>query len=586
MSGKIPQEFIDELLTRIDIVEVIDRRVPLKKAGRDFTARCPFHEERTPSFTVSPNKQFYHCFGCGANGSAISFLMNFAHLEFRDAVDELAMSIGLEVPTDKGRQPEYRASPTLLQLIIEANIWFKKQLRQHPSAKEAISYLKNRGITGEMAAHFELGFAPKSRDTLVNIAKGKPEQLPLLVKAGLISRGDSGDYYDRFRSRVIFPIHDSRNRVVGFGGRILGEGEPKYLNSPETPVFHKGAELYNLNRARASIAKNKFSFVVEGYTDVLSLTQHGIDNSVATLGTATTPTHLKRLFRLAPSIIFCFDGDRAGRDAAWKALEIALPELEGRRQARFLFLPDGEDPDSLVQKQGAKAFQQLAKEATPLPDFLFNFLTKETDLKQWDGGAGLADLAQPLLNKVPDGPLRELMQVRLVELSGVHRYTGSTVVAPRQRHTENSSQGRLSPLATAVSLLVQYPYLAKEMTLPELLAFEDETANKGSKLLKEIHAIVSEYPDISSAVLVERFRDQDNFRALQNLAARNHLLEEDEVASFYRETIATIEQQAVSSAITELLRRSNNSGLDQAGKEKLAALYNRREILRNSQESA
>ena len=585
MSGKIPQDFIDELLTRIDIVEVIDRRVPLKKAGRDFAARCPFHDERTPSFTVSPTKQFYHCFGCGANGSAISFLMNFAYLDFRDAVDELAISVGLEVPSDKGRLPEYRDAPTLLQLITKANIWFKKQLRQHPSAAEAIAYLKNRGITGEMAAHFELGFAPEGRGSLVTIAKGKPEQLPLLIKAGLISRGDSGDYYDRFRSRIIFPIHDSRDRVVGFGGRILGEGEPKYLNSPETPVFHKGAELYNLHRARTAIAKKKFSFVVEGYTDVLSLAQHGIDNTVATLGTATTSTHLQRLFRLAPSVVFCFDGDRAGRDAAWKALELALSELEGYRQARFLFLPDGEDPDSLIQHQGADAFRQLAKEAIPLPDFLFDFLTKGVDLKQWDGGAQLADLAQPLLNKVPDGPLRELMQVRLVELSGVHRYTGGTT-APRQRRTEKKSYGRLSPLATAVSLLVQHPHLAKDVPLPELATFGEETADTGRRLLSEVHAIASENLDISSAALIERFRDQGNFRTLQKLAARNHLLDTSDVTSFYRETIDTIERQAVSSAITELLRRSSKSGLDQAGKAQLAALYNRREILRAGRESA
>jgi DNA primase len=586
MSGKIPQDFIDELLTRVDIVEVIDRRVPLKKAGREFTARCPFHDERTPSFTVSPTKQFYHCFGCGANGTAISFLMNFAHLEFRDAVDELAMSAGLEVPSDKNRLPEYRDAPTLLQVITEANIWFKKQLRHHADAAEAIASLKNRGITGEIAARFELGFAPKGRDNLVTIAKGKPERLPLFIKAGLISRGDSGGYYDRFRSRVIFPIHDSRDQVVGFGGRILGEGGPKYLNSPETPVFHKGAELYNLHRARATIAKEKFSFVVEGYTDVLSLTQHGIGNAVATLGTATTSTHLRRLFRLAPSVVFCFDGDRAGRDAAWKALEIALPELEGRRQARFLFLPDGEDPDSLVQKQGAAAFRQLAKEASPLPDFLFDFLTKQTDLKQWDGGAGLAELAQPLLNKVPDGPLRELMQVRLVELSGVHRYTGGTATAPRRRRTEKINQERLSPLATAVSLLVQHPHLAKEMALPERFEFGKEIADKGSRLLREVHTIASQDPDISSAVLVERFRDQDNFRALEKLAAQNHLLEEDEVASFYHETIDTIEQQVVSSAITELLRRSTETGLDSTDKVQLAALYNRREILRAGRESA
>ena len=581
MSGKIPQEFIDELLTRVDIVEVIDRRVPLKKAGRDFTARCPFHDERTPSFTVSPTKQFYHCFGCSANGSAIGFLMNFAHLEFRDAVEELAMSVGLDVPTGEHPSPRNQDAPRLLQLVADANRWFKEQLRQHADAAEAIAYLKNRGITGEIAARFELGFAPDGWENLTATAAGQPERLALLVKAGLVANRDKGGHYDRFRSRIIFPIHDGRGRVIGFGGRILGDGEPKYLNSPETPAFHKGAELYNLHRARAAIAKESFSFVVEGYTDVLSLTQHGIDNAVATLGTATTTIHLQRLFRLAPSVVFCFDGDRAGRDAAWKALETALPEMEGGRQASFLFLPDGEDPDSLVQKHGADVLRERAKEATPLPDFLFDTLLKQTDLKRIDGRARLAELARPFLGSMPDGPLRELMQARLVELSGVRRHA----TYPATPRAGKKADQRLSPLATAVSLLVQHPQLAKEAALSEHLAVGDETTDIGRRLLSEVHAIAREHPYISSAALVERFRDQDNFRTLEKLAARNHLLEAADVTSFYRETIDTIAQQAVSAAITELLRRLSDSGLDQAGKAELAALYSRREILRTGRES-
>ena len=370
--------------------------------------------------------------------------------------------------------------------------------------------------------------------------------------------------------------------MIGFGGRILGEGEPKYLNSPETPVFHKGAELYNLHRARAAIAKESFSFVVEGYTDVLSLTQHGIDNAVATLGTATTTIHLQRLFRLAPSVVFCFDGDRAGRDAAWKALETALPEMEGGRQASFLFLPDGEDPDSLVQKQGADALRERAKEATPLPDFLFDTLLKQTDLERMDGRARLAELARPLLGSMPDGPLRELMQARLVELSGVRRHAAYPAT-PRTGKKPTSGCRHLPQRSVSWSSIHNSP---KEVALPERLAFGDETADTGSRLLSEVHTIASEHPDISSAALVERFRDQDNFRTLEKLAARNHLLEAADVTSFYRETIDTIEQQAVSSAITELLRRSSESGLDQAGKAQLAALYSRREILRAGRESA
>jgi DNA primase len=582
MSGKIPQDFIDELLTRVDIIEVIDRRVPLKKAGRDFTARCPFHDERTPSFTVSPTKQFYHCFGCGANGSAIGFLMNFAHLEFRDAVEELAMSVGLNMPTSEQQSPRNQDAPRLLQLVADANRWFKEQLRQHPDSTEAVAYLKSRSITGKIAARFELGFAPDGWQNLAATAEGQPEQLALLVKAGLLANRANGGYYDRFRSRIIFPIHDSRGRVVGFGGRILSDGEPKYLNSPETPVFHKGAELYNLHRARGAIANEGWSLVVEGYTDVLSLAQHDIDNSVATLGTATTPIHLQRLFRLAPSVVFCFDGDQAGRDAAWKALENALPEMDGGCQASFLFLPDGEDPDSFVQKQGADALRERAKEAIPLPNFLFDTLLKQTDLERMDGRARLAELARPLLGKMPDGPLHELMQTRLVELSGVRRHAAYAPVARTGKRTDQ----RLSPLATAVSLLVQHPQLATEVALPEPLTFGETTTDLGSRLFSEVHTIASAHPDISSAALVERFRNQDNFHTLQKLAGRNHHLEEADVTSFYRETVSTVERQAVSTAITELLRRSSESGLDQSAKAELAELYNRRQNLRTGRESA
>ena len=316
MSGKIPQEFIDELLTRVDIVEVIDRRVPLKKAGRDFTARCPFHDERTPSFTVSPTKQFYHCFGCSANGSAIGFLMNFAHLEFRDAVEELAMSVGLDVPTGEHPSPRNQDAPRLLQLVADANRWFKEQLRQHADAAEAIAYLKNRGITGEIAARFELGFAPDGWENLTATAAGQPERLALLVKAGLVANRDKGGYYDRFRSRIIFPIHDGRGRVIGFGGRILGDGEPKYLNSPETPVFHKGNLLYNLANARKPARDGNALVVVEGYMDVIALDQAGLPHAVAPLGTAVTEQQMQAMWRLVAEPSLCFDGDAAGQRAA------------------------------------------------------------------------------------------------------------------------------------------------------------------------------------------------------------------------------------------------------------------------------
>ena len=361
MRGRIPREFIDELLARLDVVEVINRRVPLKKAGKDFKACCPFHNEKTPSFTVSRPKQFYHCFGCGVSGTAITFLMEFEHLSFPEAVEELAGEAGLEVPdTGPARSGDNPTLP-LLEILGEASRYYKDQLRSHRDASTTIAYLKQRGLTGEIAAQFDLGYAPTGWDNLSSTADNE-EKLDLMVKAGLISKRESGGHYDRFRARVIFPIHDNKGRVIAFGGRLLDEGEPKYLNSPETPVFHKGSELYNLHRARSAIAQQQMSIVVEGYMDVLALAQHGIDHCVATLGTATTTTHLQRLFRLAPSIVFCFDGDRAGRDAAGRALEIALPLLESGRQVSFLFLPDGEDPDSVVRDQGADRFRVLIDE--------------------------------------------------------------------------------------------------------------------------------------------------------------------------------------------------------------------------------
>ena len=398
MAGRIPRDFIDQLLMRVDVVEVIDRRVPLTRKGTEYKACCPFHEEKTPSFTVSQIKQFYHCFGCGANGTAIGFLMEYANLGFVEAVEELAEGAGLQVPVEDARQSgrypgksggkSGEESPALLvEIVAEANRWFQQQLRG-PQAKQAIAYLKGRGLDGRIAADFGIGYAPDGWDNLATALGNSEIRRRQLLKAGLVAKRDdrraavksanranehsnehsndqSNDHsngmpdaqsnpesnpelnlYDRFRNRVIFPIEDHRGRVVAFGGRILGEGEPKYLNSPETPLFHKGAELYGLHRARRAIGQAGHSIVVEGYMDVVSLAQFGVDNSVATLGTATTRTHVQRLFRLAPEIVFCFDGDRAGRAAAWKAMQIALPEMRDGRQVGFLFLPEGEDPDS------------------------------------------------------------------------------------------------------------------------------------------------------------------------------------------------------------------------------------------------
>ncbi len=581
MRGRIPREFIDELLARLDVVEVIDRRVPLKKAGKDFKACCPFHNEKTPSFTVSRPKQFYHCFGCGVSGTAITFLMEFEHLSFPEAVEELAGEAGLEVPdTGPARSGDNPTLP-LLEILGDTSRYYKDQLRSHSDASTTIAYLKQRGLTGEIAARFDLGYAPTGWDNLSSTA-GNEEKLDLMVKAGLISKRESGGHYDRFRARVIFPIHDSKGRVIAFGGRLLDEGEPKYLNSPETPVFHKGSELYNLHRARSAIAQQQVSIVVEGYMDVLALAQHGIDHCVATLGTATTATHLQRLFRLAPSIVFCFDGDRAGRDAAGRALEIALPSLESGRQVSFLFLPDGEDPDSVVRDQGADTFRTLIESATPLPDLLFDTLLNQTDPTRMDGKARLATLARPLISRVPEGPLRELMQQRLSDLTGIAPggLGGSPATPATVPHKRSSARSkRLSPMATAISVLVQRPQLAAGLDLPA--AVVDTHDDPGVQLLTKVHGLARENPQLTTASLIERFRGNEQQPTLEKLASRNHLVDDDGLEIFLAETFATLASQSIDDRIAELLHLASERELSEIEKHRLGELYQQRESIRS-----
>ena len=573
----IPKEFIDQLLARVDIVEIIDERVPLKKAGSNYSARCPFHDEKTPSFTVSASKQFYHCFGCSASGDAIEFLREMNSFSFEEAVEELANTAGLRMPKDESFEPKKHETKNILKTLANANDWFKAQLRQHPQANQAVTYLKKRNISGQMAAHFELGFAPTGWDNLAKTAKDNQETLKLMEKAGLLGIHDTRGYYDRFRSRIIFPIHDRRGRVIGFGGRILGEDKPKYLNSPETPIFHKGSELYNLHRARLDIAQEKYVLVVEGYTDVLSLTQQGIKNAVATLGTATTSNHLKILFRLTPHVIFCFDGDRAGRQAAWKALEAVLPEMVSGHQASFLFLPDGEDPDSVVQKSGPESFLSMVSSSTAISDFFYDDLLKEIDLNRLDGRARLAETAQPLLATIPSGPFRELMQDKLQLLSGLKSVRTQKKLT---KLTKKRSDERLSPTAMAISILIQNPFIARDISLPSFTETNEVLTDLGLQLLVEIHEIAKNNPDITGPAMLERFRENDTFRFLKKLAVKEHFLDSDNLKAFFEETILSIEEQTLNSTINKILQRSTIEKLGREQKAQLSDLYSRRKKLR------
>ena len=432
MAGLIPQSFIDDLLSRADIVDVIDKRVALKKSGKNYSACCPFHNEKSPSFSVQPEKQFYYCFGCGAGGNAIGFIMNFDSVDFPQAVESLARDNGMEVPREESKAATKRRAETadLYTLLEEANNYYQLQLRKHEGRTSAVDYLKKRGVSGAIARDFGIGYAPPGWDNLLKACASTPERENNLLKAGMVIERETGQGsgqsggsqfkgYDRFRHRIMFPIRDARGRTIAFGGRVLGDDKPKYLNSPETPVFHKGSELYGLFEARKSTKKLSRLLIVEGYMDVIALAQMDIRYAVATLGTATSGAHLTRLFRIVPEVVFCFDGDKAGRTAAWRALEATLPQMEDGRQVRFLFLPEGEDPDTLVRKVGQAAFETLIDNATPLEQFFFDKLSSELDLDSHQGRGKLRELAQPLITQLPEGVFALLMREQLAQRIGI-----------------------------------------------------------------------------------------------------------------------------------------------------------------------
>ncbi|MFV3089228.1 DNA primase [Pseudomonas sp. GW6] len=444
MAGLIPQSFIDDLLNRTDIVDVVSSRIQLKKTGKNYSACCPFHKEKTPSFTVSPDKQFYYCFGCGAGGNALGFVMDHDQLEFPQAIEELAKRAGMDVPREesgRGHKPRQPVDSPLYPLLNAAAEHYRQALKSHPQRKYAVDYLKGRGLSGEIARDFGIGFAPPGWDNLLKQLGADALQQKVMIDAGLlIENAENGRRYDRFRDRIMFPIRDSRGRVIAFGGRVLGDDKPKYLNSPETPVFHKGQELYGLYEARKHNRDLDEIMVVEGYMDVIALAQQGLRNAVATLGTATSEEHLKRLFRIVPSVLFCFDGDAAGRNAAWRALESTLSSLQDGRRARFLFLPEGEDPDTLVRAEGTDAFRaRINQHAQPLADYFFQQLCEEADPRSLEGKAHLVTLAAPLIDKIPGNNLRALMRQRLSEITGLSGEALSQVASTPRSHAPSTT---------------------------------------------------------------------------------------------------------------------------------------------------
>jgi DNA primase len=524
MAGLIPQDFIGDLVARADVVEVIGRRVQLKKAGREFKACCPFHDEKTPSFTVSP-KGFYHCFGCGAHGTPIDFLMEFDHMSFPEAVETLANSMGLEVPRTESDRPARRYDE-LFELTSRVERFWQNALRENDAA---VNYLKQRGIDGTTAKRFGLGYAVDGWSTLLDKFGTSPEAIERLLAAGLIIRKDNGGHYDRFRDRITFPIRDARGRCIGFGGRAMGDGEPKYLNSPETVLFHKGRELYGLFEARQALRQIERLVVVEGYMDVVALARHGIDFSVATLGTATTTDHLNRLFRLTENIDFCFDGDRAGKQAAWRALETALPQIREGRQVRFVFLPDGHDPDSFVNEFGSATFIDALDNGVALSDYLIAELASQVNLETVDGRARLAELAKPLLAKIPPGVYRELLVESLAETVQLSagkldrmlgrgedgRRESPVGTRLRQNRAIPASTGKPSVVRRAITLLLNHPEAGAKLDVVKIAGVN----RPGVALLHDLIETVQEEPNITTAGLLERWRHDDQGRHLGKLAA-------------------------------------------------------------------
>jgi DNA primase len=525
MSGLIPKQFIVDLIDRADVVDVVGRRVQLKKAGREFKACCPFHDEKTPSFTVSPSKGFYHCFGCGAHGTAVGFLMEFDHMSFVEAIESLANSMGVQVPRNESDRPARRYDE-LFELMSRVERFWQQGLKANPAA---VDYLKNRGIDGSTARRFGLGYAADAWSAVLDKFGTSQEAIDRLLAAGLVIRKDNGGHYDRFRDRIMFPIRDVRGRCIAFGGRTLGDGEPKYLNSPETVLFHKGRELYGLYEARQALRQIDRFVVVEGYMDVVALARHGIDFSVATLGTATTADHLNRLFRLTENVDFCFDGDRAGKQAAWRALETALPHIREGRQVRFVFLPDGQDPDSYVNAHGADAFIQALDDGVALSDYLIAELAQQVDLDTVDGRARLAELAKPLVARIPQGVYRELLVESLAQTVGLtsgklDKILGRTQAAGqdqparrRQRRGPSvaSSAGRPSVVRRAITLLLNHPAAAASLDVERIAGL----SRPGIDLLRDLIETAQQEPNITTAGLLERWRHHEQGRHLGKLAA-------------------------------------------------------------------
>ncbi|CAH8224769.1 DNA primase [Vibrio aestuarianus] len=578
MAGHIPRSFIDDLLARLDIVDIIDARVKLKKKGKNYGACCPFHNEKTPSFSVSQEKQFYHCFGCGVHGNAIDFMMEYERLEFVDAIEELASFVGLDVPREQRSGGGFSSAPkanseekrTLYDLMGSIAQFYRNQLKVAAN-RHAIDYLKDRGLSGEIVQKFGIGFIADEWDLVRKNFGQQRDAQEMLVTGGMLIENDKGNRYDRFRGRVMFPIRDRRGRVIGFGGRVIGDGTPKYLNSPETPIFHKGKELYGLYEVMQAYREPPQILVVEGYMDVVALAQYGVDYSVASLGTSTTGDHIQLLFRQTNTVVCCYDGDRAGREAAWRALENALQYLKTGNTLKFLFLPDGEDPDSYVRKYGKAAFEQQIEQATPLSSYLFDNLIEihKLNLGNNEGKSALRAHASALINKIPDPYFQELLEKLLDERTGFDNHLRQR----RQKRAETRPQPhkelKRTPMREVIALLIQNPSYAD--MVPDLSSVKTLPI-PGISLLIEVLENCQEYPNITTGQLLEHWRNSNHEALLSRLASWEIPLVEDNQEELFLDSLDKILAQCIEKQIENLQAKERSVGLSTEERRELLAL--------------
>lgn len=620
MAGLIPQQFIDDVLDRVDIIEVIDRRVSLKKSGRNYSACCPFHEEKTPSFSVNPDKQFFYCFGCGAGGNSISFIMDYENVDFPAAVESLAAMVGLEVPREEsgGNSDLQRQHKSQAQSLYDVLAWtahhFQIQLRQHSNKTQAIDYLKNRGLSGEVARDFGIGYAPPGWDNLLqaidnNDDKARQQKIAQLETCGMLVKKENGDFYDRFRERIIFPIRDNRGRVIAFGGRVLNDDKPKYLNSPETPVFYKQRELYGLYEARKANRQLDYLLMVEGYMDVVSLVQYGITNAVATLGTASSIYHLEKIFRHTSKLVVCFDGDNAGKKAAGRLLETALPAMSDGREVCFLFLPDGEDPDTYVRSNGKEAFFHIVDQAMPLENFLFATASEGINLDSVAGKAKLSQSALPLIQQLPDGVFKQLMLNRLANETGAdisllqsREAELAAAKKPALTKAANSDNEQIksaankalqnkttatankpattelglekTPIVWAIALLLHYPQLAKTNDMPSCVATIN--SDEAKLLLKLFNHIQAQTQAVTTSMLLGYWHGTAEAAALNHCASRHKPSEQEAVAEQeFADVLKRIQEQFDGRELSQFLaelERKPLSDLSEDERKKLKSI--------------